>query len=231
MTERLPAGLPAHASAAVTFANSEERFRILVESIKDYAILMLDPDGLVTTWNKGAERIKGYRSDEIVGHHFSQFYPREDVARGKPQHELAVAAAEGRLEDEGWRVRKDGTRFWAEVVIVPILDSAGNLGGFSKMTRDMSGRRKAERKFEDLLEAAPDAIVIANQAGEIVIVNSQTETLFGYARAELLGRKVEHLLPPRYHGTHPPYRDRFFAGPKVRPMGAGLELYGQRKAG
>lgn len=98
---------------------------------------MLDPEGLVTTWNKGAECIKGYRSDEIVGRHFSQFYPQDDVVHGKPQHQLAVAAAEGRFEDEGWRLRKDGTPFWAQVVITPVCNNSADLSGFSKVTRDM----------------------------------------------------------------------------------------------
>src|ERR1700730_8241628 len=101
MIERQRAGRATDKSGSAALVDSEERFRLLVESIKDYAILMLDPEGLVTTWNKGAESINGYRSDEIIGRHFSRFYPQEDVVHGKPQHELAVAAAEGRCEDEG----------------------------------------------------------------------------------------------------------------------------------
>jgi PAS domain S-box-containing protein len=213
------------------FASDEERFRRLVDSVKDYAILMLDPEGFITTWNKGAEGIKGYRPEEIIGRHFSCFYPREDVARGKPQQELVVAVADGRIEDAGWRVRKDGTQFWAEVVITPVYDRGGNLSGFSKVTRDMTSRRKADQKFKDLLEAAPDAIVIVDQTGDIVLINAQTEKMFGYARAELIGLKIELLLPPRFHAKHPSHRDQFFATPKVRPMGVGLELYGQRKDG
>src|SRR3981081_478767 len=216
---------------ATALADSGEKLRLLVEHVKDYAILMLDPQGLIMTWNKGAECIKGYRADEIIRRHFSQFYPQEDVAAGKPQRELEVAVAKGRLEDEGWRLRKDGTRFWAAVVITPIYDQRGTLSGFGKVTRDMSLRRKAEQKFKDLLEAAPDAIVIVDQAGDIVIVNAQTETLFGYARTELLGRKIECLLPQRFHAKHPSHRDQFFAAPNVRPMGSGLELSGQRKDG
>src|SRR4051794_9476703 len=154
MIERGKVARPAAKSATATPADSEERFRLLLESIKDYSIVMLGPAGLVSTWNKGAERITGYLSDEIVGRHFSYFYPQADVVQGKPEHALAVAVADGRCEDEGWRVRKDGTRFWAEVVITPIYDDSRNLGGFSKVTRDVSGRREAERKFKDLLEAA-----------------------------------------------------------------------------
>ena len=123
---------------------SGERFRLMVENVRDYAIFMLDPDGHVVSWNAGAERIKGYCADEILGHHFSQFYQQEDIERGKPERELLVAAAEDRLEDEGWRVRKDGTRFWANVVITALRDQAGNLRGFAKVTRDITERKQAE---------------------------------------------------------------------------------------
>jgi PAS domain S-box-containing protein len=127
--------------------SSEERFRLLVEGAKDYAIFMLDPEGRVATWNYGAERIKGYRADEILGQHFSRFYPQEVVARGKPQHELEVAAAEGRFEDEGWRIRKDGSRFWANVIITALRGQDGQLIGFSKVTRDFTNRKSAEESL------------------------------------------------------------------------------------
>ena len=123
---------------------SEERLRAMVESVKDYAIFILDPRGYVTSWNAGAERIKGYRTDEIVGQHFSKFYLQEDIDRGKPDHELKIAAATGRFEDEGWRLRKDGSRFWANVIVSALRDSAGNLRGFSKVTRDFTERKQAE---------------------------------------------------------------------------------------
>src|SRR5438552_1025580 len=116
---------------------SEERFRLMVEGVRDYAIFMLDPEGYVVTWNRGAERIKGWRADEILGQHFSSFYPPDALGRGWPQHELAVARREGRFEDEGWRVRKDGTRFWANVVITALFDPKGQLRGFAKVTRDL----------------------------------------------------------------------------------------------
>ncbi|MDB5600169.1 MAG: sensor signal transduction histidine kinase [Xanthobacteraceae bacterium] len=231
MNEHLQAVLTADKSKTVSSETDGKRFRQLVDSVKDYAILMLDPEGLVTTWNTGAERIKGYRADEIIGRNFSCFYAQEDVALGKPERELERASAEGRSEDEGWRVRKNGTRFWAEVVITPIYDDDGNLSGFGKVTRDISSRRKAEQKFKDLLEVAPDAIVIVDQTGNIVLVNSQTEKLFGFARAELLGQTIDLLLPPRFRGQHPSHRNAYFAKPNVRPMGVGLELFGQRKDG
>jgi PAS domain S-box-containing protein len=123
---------------------NEERFRFLVESVKDYAIFMLDPMGNVASWNAGAERIKGYRADEIIGRHFSAFYPEEDIRAGKTEMELEVASREGRFEDEGWRVRKDGSRFWANVIITALYDQDGALVGFGKVTRDLTERREAE---------------------------------------------------------------------------------------
>ena len=122
----------------------EGALQLFVESVRDYAVFMLDPKGYIATWNPGAERMKGWRADEIIGQHFSCFYPAEDIARGKPARELEVAAREGRLEDEGWRLRKDGSRFWADVVITAVRTREGDLIGFGKVTRDLTDRRQAE---------------------------------------------------------------------------------------
>ena len=127
---------------------SEERFRLLVQGVTDYAIYMLDPEGHVSSWNAGAERFKGYSADEIMGQHFSRFYPEEDRAAGIPQKALATAASEGRFEAEGWRLRKDGERFWANVVIDPIRDPDGKLLGFTKITRDLTERKRAQEALE-----------------------------------------------------------------------------------
>src|SRR3954468_7451591 len=124
---------------------SDDRFRLLVESVKDYAIFMLDPEGRILTWNAGAELIKGYSASEIIGEHFSRFYPPE--ARDFPAYELRVAAAEGRFEDEGWRVKKDGSRFWANVVITALFDADKTLVGFAKVTRDLTERREHEERL------------------------------------------------------------------------------------
>ena len=129
--------------------DSEQRFRMLVQGVRDYAIYMLDPDGTISNWNTGAETIKGYRADEVVGRHFSLFYTDEDRARDVPKHALATALREGKYEKEGWRVRKDGTRFWASVVIDPIFDDRGGLAGFAKITRDITERRRAQEELEE----------------------------------------------------------------------------------
>ena len=125
---------------------TERLYRLLVSSVRDYAIFAMDPTGHIVSWNAGARRIKGYEAEEIIGRHFSVFYPAEDLAAGKPTWELEVAAREGRLEDEGWRLRKDGTRFWANVIITALRDDSAQLVGFAKITRDLTERRLAEQR-------------------------------------------------------------------------------------
>jgi PAS domain S-box-containing protein len=141
--------LTEHRRAEVALRGSEERSRLFIEAVQDYAIFMLDPEGNVITWNTGAERIKGYKPSEIIGQHFSRFYPEDDVRHGKPAWELEVAEREGRFEDEGWRVRKDGSRFWANVIITAIRNSTGGLLGFSKVTRDFTERMLAYKSLAD----------------------------------------------------------------------------------
>jgi PAS domain S-box-containing protein len=141
--------LTEHRHAEVALRRSEERSRLFIEAVQDYAIFMLDSEGRVSSWNAGAQRIKGYQASEIIGQHFSRFYPEEEVRAGKPAWELEVAAKEGRFEDEGWRVRKDGSRFWANVIITAIKDSTGVLLGFSKVTRDVTERMLAYKSLTD----------------------------------------------------------------------------------
>src|SRR5262249_44481508 len=142
-----------------TTPHVEERFRLLVDSVQDYAIFMLDPQGRVLTWNKRAERLKGYAAHEIIGRSFESFYPDDAVSSGLPQEELRLAVQRGRFEDEGWRLRKDGSRFWANVIITPLRGGDGMLHGFAKVTRDLSERRhheeqlrSSEEQFRLLLE-------------------------------------------------------------------------------
>jgi PAS domain S-box-containing protein len=142
---------------------SEERFRLLVSEVTDYAILMLDPEGRIASWNAGAERIKGYKAGEIVGQHFSRFYSTEDVERGKPANELKIAGKEGRFEDEGWRVRKDGSRFWANVVITALRDGSGRLLGFAKVTRDITEQKRSQEVMMYAKEEAERASKFKDQ--------------------------------------------------------------------
>jgi PAS domain S-box-containing protein len=136
--------------AEIALRRSEERFRLMAECVQDYAIFMLDPEGYVSTWNNGAERIKGYRAAEIIGRHFSCFYPESDIRSGKPRWELEVAVEQGRFEDEGWRLRKDGSAFWANVIITPVRDETNKLIGFAKVTRDITDRMQQEKSLRDL---------------------------------------------------------------------------------
>jgi PAS domain S-box-containing protein len=131
-------------------SQSNELFRLLVECVKDYAIFVLDPKGVVITWNEGAQAIKGYTKDEIVGQHFSKFYLPEAAQSDWPARELALAEKEGRFADEGWRVKKDGTVFWASVIITPLHDRDGRLAGFAKVTQDMTERRQWEERIQEL---------------------------------------------------------------------------------
>ena len=152
-----------HEGEGKTLAAVPELLQLLVDNLKEYAIIMLDPRGHVASWSAAAERLKGYRAGEIVGKHFSAFYTREDIAAGKCERELEMAARDGRFEDEGWRVRKDGSRFWASVVITALRDDKGNLKGFGKVTRDLSERKHAEEKLKqqsrDIMEMATVPVV------------------------------------------------------------------------
>jgi PAS domain S-box-containing protein len=139
----------AHTRLATTIEHGGRIYQLMVEAVRDYAIFMLDPNGYVASWNTGAERIKGYSASEIIGQHFSVFYPPEAVAIGHPQRELEIAVAEGRFEEEGWRVKKDGGQFWANVVITAVRDETGALVGFAKVTRDLTERRNAELKAKE----------------------------------------------------------------------------------
>jgi PAS domain S-box-containing protein len=186
---------------------SEKRFRLLVEDVKDYAIFMLDPAGRVVSWNEGAERIKGYQVWEIIGEHFSVFYGAEDVERGHPEEELRVAAVEGRNEEEGLRVRKDGTRFWADVAITALRDEAGNLRGFSHVTRDITAYKEAEealrgslRELADLKAALDESAIVAitDEGGKITYVNDKFCEISKYYREELLGQD-HRIINSGYH--------------------------------
>jgi PAS domain S-box-containing protein len=189
-------------------SESEERFRLLVEGVKDYAIFMLDPEGHVTTWNPGARHIKGYEEPEIIGEHFSIFYTDEDIERGHPEEVLGIAADEGSYEEEAIRVRKDGSTFWANILITALRDEEGNLRGFAKVTRDITARKEAEERERllaleqgareratDILESISDAFFAVDQEWRFTYVNEKAEELWGRERQELVGKVIWEEFP------------------------------------
>jgi PAS domain S-box-containing protein len=200
---------------------SEERFRLLVEGTRDHAIFMLDPGGRVASWNLGAERIKQYQAGEIIGQHISRFYPLEDIQTGKPERELQEAAAEGSHEEEGWRIRKDGSRFWASVVITALRDEQGHLRGYSKITRDLTERKQAEQNTRSLLEEAAarraaeehaaaiweererlrvtlhsigDGVIATDARGLVTLLNPVAEALTGWTSAQATGQPLKTIF-------------------------------------
>jgi PAS domain S-box-containing protein len=193
---------------------TRSRADLLVQSVTDYAIFMLDPAGIVSSWNAGAERFKGYKADEIIGEHFSRFYTEEDRARGVPERALATSLSEGRFETEGWRVRKDGTRFWANVVIDPVRDEEGCHIGFAKITRDLSDRREAEEelrsseeRFRLLVQGVTDyAIYMLDPEGRVSSWNAGAERFKGYTADEIIGEHFSRFYPPDDRAAGVPQR-------------------------
>ncbi len=217
---------------------SEERLRLLVDGIKDYAVMMLDPKGRIASWNDGARRVQGYEADEVVGRHFSIFYTPEEVAAGGPDRDLETALRTGACEQEGEHVKKDGSHFWANTLINPIHGEGGILKGFAKITRDITERKLAERALvtsETLLRAvvdgSPDAIVAISTDGIIQSINKNGVKMFGYARQELVGRKVNILMPWRLQDSHDGYMQNYKDTGEAKIIGIGREVEGQRKDG
>jgi PAS domain S-box-containing protein len=210
---------------------SEESYRMLLDGIETYAIYLMDARGQIVSWNAGAERIKGYSADEIIGRNYSCFFPPEDVEQGRPEDVLRITAASGRHEEQGMRVRKDGSQFLASVTITALRDPAGELRGFSEFSHDLSESREAGAKYRGLLEAAPDAMVVVNQAGEIVLLNLQAEKQFGYHRDELVGQQVTNIIPEGFAERLIADDLRSAADALAQQIGTGIELSARRKDG
>ncbi|MEO7837815.1 MAG: PAS domain S-box protein, partial [Anaerolineales bacterium] len=214
-----------------TLRQSEEKYRMLLDGIQDYAIFMMDPRGHIVSWNSGAERIKGYTADQIIGHNFSCFFPVEDIERGRPGEILRITAASGRHVEHGLRVRRDGSQFLASVTFTALRDEAGNLQGFSEFSHDLSESAESEAKYRGLLEAAPDAMVVVNQGGEIVLLNVQAEKQFGYSRDELIGQPVKNIIPEGFAERLIADDLRSAADALSQQIGTGIELVARRKDG
>ena len=212
---------------------SEISYRLLVEGIVDVAIYMLELDGTVATWNQAAQRIKGYTAKEIIGQHFSRFYSAGDRSRGVPEQNLHIARTLGKFEGEGWRIRKDGSRFWASVAVDALRDPAGELFGFAKVTRDITDRSIAEEQRQVIVNAAPNGMLIIDEAGTITLANAQAERIFGYRPGSLVGLSVDRLLIgdaidwPVYRNALPAL-DR---GLRLSQFCAREELTGRRRDG
>src|SRR5258706_1689140 len=174
---------------------SQQQLWTLIDNVKDYAIYTLDTEGNITSWSRSSEAMKGYTESEVLGKHFSLFFTPEDIARNDPQRSLMHAAREGRHEEDGWRLRKDGTLFWANVVVTALRDPTGRLTGFGKVTRDLTRRKWGEEeRFAKIFRSSPTCLAITTlNDGRLVDVNEGFERLTGYTRQESLGRTVVEL--------------------------------------
>jgi diguanylate cyclase (GGDEF)-like protein/PAS domain S-box-containing protein len=221
----------ARGRAEGALGDSEEKYRMLLDGVHDYAIFLLDPGGRVVSWNAGAERIKGYSADEIIGQNFSRFFSPEDIKRSRPQEVLAMTVASGRHEEDSIRVRKNGSQFLASVTFTALRDANGSLRGFSEISRDVSESKASEARYRGLLEAAPDAMVVVNHDGEIVLLNVQAENQFGYRRDELVGQKVKNIIPEGFAERLIADALRSAEDALAQQIGTGIELSGRRKDG
>ena len=210
---------------------SENRYRMLLEGVENYAIFMLDTQGTVLSWSASAQHIKGYRAEEILGKNFACFFPKAEVEKGKPEEVLRIAGSAGRCESYGMHVRKDGTEFLASVTFFALRDGGGRLTGFAEVCRDLSEHERSEAKYRGLLEAAPDGMVVVDAKGKIVLLNAQAEQQFGYRRDELLGQDVTAIIPHGFAERLLADGTRTAAEALAQQIGTGIELSGRRKDG
>jgi PAS domain S-box-containing protein len=211
--------------------DSEEKYRRLIQGVQDYAILMLGPQGEIRSWNPGAERMTGCKFEEVAGQNYSRFFSPEDLKRGRPEEILRMAAASGLYEEQGMRLRKNSSRFLVRTTYTASRDLTGILRGFSVVSRDLSQGAESDAKYRGLLEAAPDAMVVVNQTGEIVLLNVQAEKQFGYSRDELVGQRVKNIIPEGFAERLIADGTRSAADALAQQIGTGIELIARRKNG
>ena len=211
--------------------SSEERLRLLVDGVKDYALMMLDRDGCVLTWYAGAQDIFGYSAEEIVGKPYATFFTAEDVAAGKPEKKLSSAAQLGRQDDIGWRLRKNGARFWANGTLTALLDEHGALHGYAKIVRDLTEVRRNEELVRSVLDHTFDSIISIDERGAIEMFNRSSEKIFGYTSDEVRGRNVSMLMPEPYAREHDDYLKSYLQTGVAKIIGIGREVEGLRKDG
>jgi two-component system, LuxR family, sensor kinase FixL len=211
---------------------------LLLDAVTDIALIVLDCEGRITSWNPGAEHISGWREDDVLGRHFSIFYPPEDVAAGKPARELAAVREAGRYVEQGTRVRRDGSRYVASVTVTPLRDEAGHLQGFAKVVRDVTERiaaedalRAREAHLRSILETVPDAMIVIDEQARIQSFSTTAVRQFGYEPAEVMGRNVSILMPEPYRSQHDTYMDRYLRTGERKIIGIGRVVVGQRKDG
>jgi two-component system sensor kinase FixL len=211
---------------------------LLIDAVTDIALVVLDEDGLITSWNTGAEHISGWREEEILGRHFSILYPPEDVAAGNPERDLNIARETGRYEEQGERLRGDGSHYLAAVTVTPLRDEAGAIRGFAKVLRDVTERRAAEEALRareahlrSILETVPDAMVVIDEAARIQSFSATAVRQFGYEPEEVIGENVSMLMPEPYRSQHDSYMERYLRTGERRIIGIGRVVVGQRKDG
>ncbi|MCS6977195.1 MAG: PAS domain S-box protein [Gemmatales bacterium] len=224
--------------AEATLRASEERFRLLVEGVKDYAIFLLDPQGGIVFWNSGAEHITGYKAEEVLGKPYATFFEPGDIAAHVPQQELAQAAAEGKCDEEGWRIRRDGSKFWANGILTALYDEHGHVRGYAKIIRDLTERRQHEEEvrrkeafLQSVVDVAMDGLVTIDTQGVIAMFNKAAEAIFGYESSEVIGRNVAILMPEPFATEHHQYILNYLCTGQAKVIGSIRELVGRRKDG